>query len=85
MSLQRYIKYYSSIVATATFFATSVVTARFVYKGSLPPVRTTDWTLGMHGNTFLALQGVSIAISTLLYLLVCLYDSFFFVTLHVLL
>jgi len=58
-----------SIVATATFFATSVVTARFVYKGSLPPVRTTDWTLGMHGNTFLALQGVSIAISTLLYLL----------------
>lgn len=59
-----------SIVATATFFFTAVATTRLAYGNSLPPVGLADWTLGPHGTTFLTLQALPFAISTLVYLVV---------------
>jgi len=58
-----------SIVATATFFATAAVTTHFAHKNTLPPVRLTDWTLGVHGKALLLLQAFPLAISTTLYFL----------------
>ncbi|KAF8163489.1 hypothetical protein B0H34DRAFT_795197 [Crassisporium funariophilum] len=57
-----------SIVATATFFVTAAVTTQVVH-GDLPPVGTTDWTLGSHGLNLLALQAVPFSLSVLLYAL----------------
>lgn len=59
-----------SITATATFLTTGVFTAQILH-GELPAVDDTDWTLGRHGKTLLAFQAVPLAISMLLYFLVC--------------
>lgn len=56
-----------SIVATATFFATGVMTAQILHRG-LPSVHNTDWTLGTHWKTLLAYQAIPLTISTLMYL-----------------
>lgn len=56
-----------SIAATLTFFATAALTTRFVWGKSLPPVHSTDWSLGKYGKTFLGLQVVPFAILTLLW------------------
>lgn len=60
----------SSVIATATFFTTGVMTAQVLHRG-LPPVDHADWTLGMHGKTLLAFQAIPLTFSTLLFLFVC--------------
>jgi len=55
-----------SVVATATFFTTGVIATRLSHHDLLPTINT-DWTLGRHGKTLLALQAIPLAISTLLY------------------
>jgi uncharacterized membrane protein YedE/YeeE len=57
-----------SLAATATFFTTGAITARFLYA-DLPAIESFDWTLGDHGKTLLVIQAIPLAISTLLYLL----------------
>jgi hypothetical protein len=64
------LRFISSIIATATFFTTGVIVAQMLHR-DLPPTNNTDWTLGKHGKTLLALQAIPLAISTLLYLFVC--------------
>ncbi|KAJ7271899.1 hypothetical protein B0H12DRAFT_1091909 [Mycena haematopus] len=56
-----------SIAATATFFSTGVITARFVHGNSLP-IQFFDWSLGTTGNALLAFQAVPLLVSTLLYI-----------------
>ncbi|KAF7968090.1 hypothetical protein HWV62_32041 [Athelia sp. TMB] len=58
-----------SLVATATFFSTAVLTARFAYTDAAPPIAAADWTLGAHGATLLALQAIPLALSACLYFL----------------
>ncbi|KAF7973413.1 hypothetical protein HWV62_15215 [Athelia sp. TMB] len=58
-----------SLVATATFFSTAVLTARFAYTDPAPPIAAADWTLGAHGATLLALQAIPLALSACLYFL----------------
>ena len=65
----------SSIVATATFFTTGVITAQILHR-RLPPIDNTDWTLGKHGKTVLAFQAIPLTILALLYLFVCSFKSF---------
>ncbi|KAF8212108.1 hypothetical protein K438DRAFT_1227206 [Mycena galopus ATCC 62051] len=55
-----------SIAATATFFSTGVLTARFLHGNSLP-TQFFDWSLGTTGKTLLAFQTVPLFISTFLY------------------
>jgi len=44
------------------------MTTHFSHKNLLLPVRSTDWTLGTHGKTLLALQVLPFVVSMLLYL-----------------
>lgn len=55
-----------SLVATATFFITGVVTT-YVFHQDLPAISTTDWSLGPIGSKLLAFQAVPLALSVLLY------------------
>lgn len=58
-----------SIVATATFFATGVITAHIAHT-DLAPTAPLDWSLG--GSTFelIYAQSIPLAVSILLYLFV---------------
>lgn len=58
-----------SIVATATFFATGVITAHIVH-GDLGPTASLDWSLGTTARKLLVAQIVPLAVSALLYLFV---------------
>ncbi|TFK42402.1 hypothetical protein BDQ12DRAFT_757138 [Crucibulum laeve] len=55
-----------SIVATATFFTTGVITARLLHA-DLPAVGPADLTLGENGTKFLALQALPFAVAVGLY------------------
>jgi len=59
----------SSLVASATFFITGVVTTH-VFHRDLPAISTTDWSLDSIGSRLLAFQAVPLALSVLLYNLV---------------
>ncbi|KAF7338197.1 Sulf-transp domain-containing protein [Mycena venus] len=57
-----------SIVATATFFSTGVITARLLHGNSLPGTHFFDWSLGTTGKALLAFQAVPFIVSTFLYI-----------------
>lgn len=59
----------SSIIATATFFLTGVITARLLHN-NLPKTTSIDWTLGSSGKALLAFQGIPLILSTALYFMV---------------
>ncbi|KAJ7632739.1 hypothetical protein FB45DRAFT_913322 [Roridomyces roridus] len=58
-----------SITATAVFFSTGVIGARFSPESVLVPSQPFDWSLGPTGTTLLALQIIPFTVSVLLYIL----------------
>ncbi|TEB26652.1 DUF395-domain-containing protein [Coprinellus micaceus] len=58
-----------SLVATASFFTTGVITASLVHR-DLPAVASVDWSLGANGAKYLAFQLFPFAASLALYALV---------------
>jgi len=59
-----------SIAATATFFVTGSITARFMYKDLEPSATPEDWTLGIRGMELLALQAIPLLLNLFIYALV---------------
>ncbi|KAF9564385.1 DUF395-domain-containing protein [Agrocybe pediades] len=55
-----------SIVATATFFLTGVITTQLLHQ-DVPAVGRVDWSVGQPDINLLALQGIPLALSVLLY------------------
>jgi hypothetical protein len=58
-----------SIVATATFFATGVLTTH-IFHDNFGPIAPLDWSFGVTARYLLSVQMVPLAASTLLYLVV---------------
>jgi len=57
-----------SIAASATFFATAIITTAFTH-GDLSPISPPDWSLGTQGSKLLLLQTALLIISGALYVL----------------
>lgn len=60
----------SSIAATATFFATGVITTRIMPEDLQPSTTIVDWTLGTRGIRLLALQAIPLFLNLWIYALV---------------
>lgn len=61
--------FHRSIVATATFFVSAVLTTQMFHR-NIPAIGTADWSLTTSDTTLLALQLIPFSISALLYALV---------------
>ncbi|KAF8969819.1 hypothetical protein BDZ97DRAFT_1914947 [Flammula alnicola] len=57
-----------SIVATATFFTSGVLTTQILHR-NLPPVASVDWSLSADAVKLLMLQAIPLSLSALLYAL----------------
>jgi hypothetical protein len=66
----------SSIAATATFFATGIITARIMSKDLEPSITIVDWTLGTRGTKLLALQAIPLFLNLWIYALVGYFISY---------
>ena len=63
------------MAATATFFVTGAMTAKFLHGDLQPSGTVVDWALDTRGIKLLALQAIPLCLNLLIYVLVSLFIS----------